>query len=91
VHTIKNNSILRENIELGVYDVEDSNHSFNEIFSVNFPSSEEGNIMDDTIEDIEARFNNKGSIKGMLNITPYIISLIMLLIIVEWVLYNKGY
>lgn len=91
VHTIKNNSILRENIELGVYDIEDSNHSFNEIFSVNFPSSEEGNIMDDTIEEIEARFNNKGSIKGMLNITPYIISLIMLLIIVEWVLYNKGY
>ncbi|WP_346931066.1 BatA and WFA domain-containing protein [Clostridium sp.] len=91
VHTIENNSILKENLELGVYDVGDNNHSFNEIFSVNFPSSEEGNIMDDTIEDIETRPNNKGSIKGMLNITPYIISLIMLLIIVEWILYNKGY
>lgn len=91
VHTIENDSILKENLELGVYAIEDNNHSFNEIFSINFPSIEEGNIMEDTIEDIEARSNNKGSIKGMLNITPYIISLIMLLIIVEWVLYKKGY
>jgi len=61
------------------------------MFSINFPSIEVGNIMEDTIEDLEARSNNKGSIKGMLNITPYIISLIMLFIIVEWVLYKKGY
>ncbi len=91
VHTIENDSILKENLELGVYAIEDNNHSFNEMFSINFPSIEEGNIMEDTIEDLEARSNNKGSIKGMLNITPYIISLIMLFIIVEWVLYKKGY
>jgi len=91
VHTIENDSILKENLELGVYAIEDNNHSFNEMFSIKFPSIEEGNIMEDTIEDLEARSNNKGSIKGMLNITPYIISLIMLFIIVEWVLYKKGY
>ncbi len=91
VRTIENNSILNEDLDLGIYVIEDSNHSFNEVFSINFPTSQEGNIIDDTIENREVRADNNGSIKGMLDITPYIISLIILLIIAEWVLYNKGY
>jgi hypothetical protein len=91
VRTIENNSILNEDLDLGIYVMEDSNHSFNEVFSINFPASQEGNIIDDTIENREVRADNNGSIKGMLDITPYIISLIILLIIAEWVLYNKGY
>jgi hypothetical protein len=91
VRTIENNSILNEDLDLGIYVIEDSNHSFNEVFSINFPASQEGNIIDDTIENREVRADNNGSIKGMLDITPYIISLIILLIIAEWVLYNKGY
>lgn len=91
VCTIENNSILNENLELGVYSIEDSNNSLSEMFSINFPSAEEGNIIDDTIENVEARLNENSSIKGRLDITPYIISVIITLIITEWILYNKGY
>lgn len=91
VRTIENNNILNENLELGVYSIEDSNNSLSEMFSINFPSNEEGNIIDDTIENVEARFSENSSTKGMLDTTPYIISLIIILIITEWILYNKGY
>lgn len=91
VRTIENNNILNENLELGVYSIEDSNNSLSEMFSINFPSTEEGNIIDDTIENVEARLNENSSTKGMLDTTPYIISLIIILIITEWILYNKGY
>ena len=64
---------------------------FSEMFSINFPSTDEGNIIDDTIENVEARLSENSSTKGMLDITPYIISLIIILIIIEWILYNKGY
>lgn len=91
VRTIENNNILNENLELGVYSIEDSNNSLSEMFSINFPSTEEGNIIDDTIENVEARLNENSSTKGRLDITPYIISVIIILIITEWILYNKGY
>ncbi|WP_346889824.1 VWA domain-containing protein [Clostridium sp. UBA1056] len=91
VRTIENNNILNENLELGVYSIEDSDNSLSEMFSINFPSTEEGNIIDDTIENVEARLNENSSTKGRLDITPYIISVIIILIITEWILYNKGY
>jgi len=91
VRTIENNDILNENLELGVYSIEDRNNSLSEMFSINFPSTDEGNIIDDTIENVEARLSENSSTKGRLDITPYIISLIIILIITEWILYNKGY
>ena len=91
VRTVDNNSILNENLELGVYSIEDNNNRVNERFSINFPSNDEGDVIDNIVEGKESVTSKNISTKGMLDITPYIIGLVMVLIIIEWVLYNKGY
>ncbi|MPQ42718.1 vWA domain-containing protein [Clostridium tarantellae] len=82
-----------ENIyELGIYSIEQKNEKGDlnkQLISLNFPK-EEGNTLNNEVKDSEIKGFSK-SIKKGLDLTPFLILFILIIVSIEWYFYRKGY
>ncbi|MBU3195113.1 VWA domain-containing protein [Clostridium algidicarnis] len=76
---------------IGIYEVAQKieEESIKTSFTVNFPTDSESNIEEEN-KSIDNLKENK-SIKGGLNLRVYLITLSLIIIFIEWILYLKGY
>ncbi len=79
--------------ELGVYRVQQKDKEVvnRDIFTINFPSKEEGNTATENIEGKTNNITQVNGIKSGIDLTPFIIFIILSVVIIEWYLYRKGY
>ena len=99
VKTLEGHDVLLDNNQftssnyLGVYQVEVLDKSKNSLAStllaVNYPAGTESNLQEDLSG--EEVLGQAGSLKGNKNLTPYFITLLLGIVLVEWYFYRKGY
>lgn len=79
--------------ELGLYKVQESYtqvDSKEEMFSINFPASEESNLVEENISEASNLKDQTKILKKGLSLVPIILLLALIGLLTEWILYLKG-